>query len=141
MASLRSPRAQKNARLEIIPFIDIMFFLLATFMMASLSMVQNEGIDLNLPQAATSLPSQELPKNNTVSIDADGNLFLNEQATSLEEAKPYFAQLFREDPETKVIVQGDYQCDYGKVVEVFDLARSQGLTKLILRTRKPEVSP
>jgi biopolymer transport protein ExbD len=138
MATLESPRSRKHARLEIIPFIDIMFFLLATFMMASLAMVHNDGIDLNLPSAATSLPQQELPKKNTVSIDAEGKLFVNEHASSLEEARAYFVQLYKNDPETKVIVQGDYQCDYGKVVEVFDSARASGLTKLILRTKKPD---
>lgn len=138
MANLISPRSRKHARLEIIPFIDIMFFLLATFMMASLSMVHNEGIDLNLPKATTSLPDQELPKENTVSIDADGIVYINGEASSVEAAGQFFRALYQKDAESRLIVQGDYRCDYGKVVEVFDLARSQGLTRLILRTRKPK---
>ena len=49
MPAIPSPRAGRRPRLEIIPFIDIMFFLLATFMMVSLSMIDIQGIDLNLP--------------------------------------------------------------------------------------------
>jgi biopolymer transport protein ExbD len=50
-----SPRAKRRARIEI-PLIDIMFFLLATFVMVSLSMIRNQGINVNLPVAATSAP-------------------------------------------------------------------------------------
>ena len=56
MPSLPSPRGKTRPRLEIIPFIDIMFFLLATFMMVSLSMIKNEGLPVKLPQAATATP-------------------------------------------------------------------------------------
>jgi biopolymer transport protein ExbD len=51
-----SPRAKRRAHIEIIPLIYIMFFLLATFVMVSLSMIRNQGINVNLPVAATSAP-------------------------------------------------------------------------------------
>ncbi len=54
--NIPSPRPQKRARIEIIPLIDVIFFLLATFMMVSLSMVKNKGISVNLPVAAASQP-------------------------------------------------------------------------------------
>ena len=50
-----SPRAKRRARIEI-PLIDIMFFLLGTFVMVALSMIRNQGINVNLPVAATSAP-------------------------------------------------------------------------------------
>jgi biopolymer transport protein ExbD len=56
MTIIPSPRGQKRARIEIIPLIDIMFFLLATFVMVSLSMVKNQGIPVRLPSAATGQP-------------------------------------------------------------------------------------
>jgi len=138
MATLPSPRTRRGARLEIIPFIDIMFFLLATFMMASLAMVQNEGINLTLPTAATAIPAEELPEQSTVSVTAEGEIFLNREPVSREALAPFFRQLYAKDPESRVIVQGDYECDYGVVVEVFDTARESGLTRLILRTRKSD---
>lgn len=137
MATLSSPRPKSRPRLEIIPFIDIMFFLLATFMMVSLTMVQNEGIDLQLPAAKTSRPTNDPPDRMTISVAEDGGVYLDKMAISKEELSAKMAELKKSAPETKIILQGDFSCDFGKVVEVFDLARSQGLTKLIIRTRRP----
>ena len=55
---ITSPVSRKKARIEIIPLIDIMFFLLATFVMVSMSMVKNQGIAVNLPKASTSAAQQ-----------------------------------------------------------------------------------
>lgn len=137
MAKLSSPRERTRPRLEIIPFIDIMFFLLATFMMVSLQMIDNQGIELKLPGAATAKPTEINNEQMTVSVAADGGLFLQKEPIALEELKAEFARLKTVDPETKIVLQGDYGCEYGKVVEVFDHARRAGLTKLILRTKKP----
>lgn len=137
MATLSSPRSKSRPRLEIIPFIDIMFFLLATFMMVSLTMVQNEGIDLQLPAAKTSHPTNDPPDRMTISIAEDGGVYLDKVAISKEELSVKMAELKKSAPEIKIILQGDFGCDFGKVVEVFDLARGQGLTKLIIRTRRP----
>ncbi len=74
MARLPSPRAKVRPRLEIIPFIDIMFFLLATFMMVSLSMIRNEGISVHLPTAATAVP-QERHDQVSLSVTEAGGLY------------------------------------------------------------------
>lgn len=141
MATLSSPRAKIRPRLEIIPFIDIMFFLLATFMMVSLSMVQNEGIDLQLPAANTSVPTNDPPQRTTISLAEDGGIYWEKVALSKEELSAKMAAIKKTAPETKIILQGDFSCDFGKVVEVFDLARSHGLTKLIIRTRSRQEKP
>ena len=49
-------RAKKHAKIEVIPLIDVVFFLLATFVMVSLSMTKNEGITVNVPSASTASP-------------------------------------------------------------------------------------
>jgi len=123
-------------RLEIIPFIDIMFFLLATFMMVSLTMVQNEGLDLDLPAARTSTPNHP-DERLTISVAEDGSVYVDKTQVSSTELSARMAELKKSAPETKIVLQGDYACDYGKVVEVFDLARSHGLTKLVIRTKHP----
>jgi len=137
MAQLSSPRARTRPRLEIIPFIDIMFFLLATFMMVSLQLIENQGIELKLPGAISAQPMEIKNDPLTVSVAADGGIFLQKESVNLEQLKVEFARLKLENPETKIVLQGDYGCEYGKVVEVFDHARRAGLTKLILRTKKP----
>ncbi len=138
MARLPSPRAKTRPRLEIIPFIDIMFFLLATFMMASLAMIENEGLDLDLPPAYSSQPAQELPDRITISVTESGEIFLNKEPVVLAELEGLFRQAHQKNPELAVILQGDTESRFGKVVEVFDKARMVGLTKLVLRTQRPE---
>jgi len=136
MARLTSPRSHSRPRLEIIPFIDIMFFLLATYMMVSLSMIQNQGMDLQLPRAK-SVTSHE-PKSDTVtvSVTALGEIFWNKEKISKELLALHLQELKQISPESKLIIQGDKEAPYGQVVEVLDAARAVGLTKLHMRTEK-----
>ncbi len=138
MPQIQSPRQGRKPRLEIIPFIDIMFFLLATFMMVSLSMIQNQGIELNLPRATTAIPQDIPPETLTISVDRNGQLFRNREPTSLPALRHEFTRLGSASAEQpRIVLQGDYETHFGKVVEVFDTARSCGLTRLVLRTEKP----
>lgn len=135
MARLPSPNLRKRPRLEIIPFIDIMFFLLATFMMASLAMVANEGLDLNLPQTAEPAPLSEELRDRTLSVDAEGDVYHRQELLSPDGLTRQLRQWHEEDPERAVIVQGDADCAYGDVVRILDQARRIGLSGLVLRTR------
>src|SRR6186997_3151614 len=76
----------KRARIEIIPLIDIIFFLLATFIMVSLSMSKNQGVQVSLPTASTaaSLGDQnELDKAVTLSVNSKGEVFYNKEKISI----------------------------------------------------------
>src|SRR5436190_17244443 len=82
--NIPSPRAHKRARIEIIPLIDIIFFLLATFVMVSMSMIKNQGISVNLPVAASSGP-QERKDYSAITVTAAGEYFFNKDAATLEQ--------------------------------------------------------
>ena len=138
MPAIPSLRSGRRPRLEIIPFIDIMFFLLATFMMVSLSMTDNQGIDLNLPGANSARPQDQTDHTQTVSVAKSGELFLNKEPVTLASLQERLSQLIAGDPETRLVLQGDYDCSYGLVVEVFDSARTRGVNKLVIRTARPE---
>ena len=71
---LHSPVPHRKARIEIIPLIDIMFFLLASFMLVSMSMIRLAGIKVSLPQAATAQPEKK-PDFETISIKTDGTIY------------------------------------------------------------------
>ena len=79
-----SPAAKKHARIEIVPLIDIIFFLLATFVMVSLSMVKNKGIPVNLP-VATSAQPQDRKDFNTISLTEKGEVYFNKEVVSSAE--------------------------------------------------------
>ena len=132
-----SPRPNRRARIEIIPLIDIIFFLLATFVMVSLSMVKNQGIQLNLPQAVTGGP-QETTDQEIVSVDSEGRLFLKKEPVQIDDLRRRFQQLKTTAPDTRIHLQGDDKAYFGRVLAVLDLAREIGLTKIIIQTRSPQ---
>jgi biopolymer transport protein ExbD len=132
--NIPSPRARKRARIEIIPLIDVIFFLLATFMMVSLSMVKNSGITVNLPAAATSAP-QEHNDRTTISVTKDGDLYFNKEQMPLDQLPARLQQLKTEQPDPKVFINGDEKAFFGAAVEVLDDLRKAGITKVAIDTK------
>jgi biopolymer transport protein ExbD len=129
-----SPRSRKKARIEIIPLIDIMFFLLATFMMVSLSMVKNQGITLALPKSASAVPQ---PKTDHIvlSLDAGGDYYFNKTRTSLEDIRQRLRQLQTLSSEVRVTIQGDDKAEFGRAIELLDEVRLLGITKVSIQTQ------
>ena len=134
MTVIPSPRSQKRARIEIIPLIDIIFFLLATFVMVSLSMVQNQGIPVRLPAAATSQP-EERKDAATVSVSATGQLYLDKDEITLDALTARLAQLKAATAELRVFINGDEDARLGLAIEVLDAVRKLGIAKVAFETR------
>jgi biopolymer transport protein ExbD len=132
--NIPSLRSRKRARIEIIPLIDVIFFLLATFMMVSLSMVKNNGIKVNLPAATTSAP-QEHNDRTTISVTKDGDLFFNKEELQLDKLPARLQQLKSEQPDPKVFINGDEKAFFGAAVEVLDDLRQAGITKVAIDTK------
>jgi biopolymer transport protein ExbD len=139
MTPIPSPRSKRRARIEIIPLIDIIFFLLATFVMVSLSMVRNRGIPLELPKAATGTP-QEPGDFATISIDAAGNFYFNKQPVDAAGLDAALKNLLAGNPEPRVYIHGDASAAFGKAIAVLDEARGLGITKVAIETQ-PKPSP
>ncbi len=129
-----SLRTRKRARIEIIPLIDVIFFLLATFIMVSLSMVKNKGIVVNLPVARTSSPQEHQP-DTTISVTKDGTLFFNKEPLRLEQLPARLEQLKIEQTEPKVFINGDAQALFGAAVAVLDDLRQAGIAKVAIDTK------
>jgi len=129
-----SPRPQKRARIEIIPLIDVIFFLLATFMMVSLAMVKNKGISVNLPAAATSAPLDH-SQDTVITITKDGTLYFNKQPLRLDELPARLRQLKTEQADPKVFINGDDKAFFGAAVSVLDELRQDGITKVAIDTQ------
>ena len=84
-----------------------MFFLLATFMMVSLSLIHNRGIELNLPGATSARPQEQTDHTQTVSVAKSGELHLNKEPITLPTLQERFSQLIAGNPETRLVLQGD----------------------------------
>lgn len=133
---MRIPAAyqRKKARIEIIPLIDIIFFLLATFVMVSMSMVKNQGISVTLPVASTGQPEDRATAK-TVTAAKDGGIFLDKEKVSIEELSVKFRALKSQDKDVKVLINGDEAADFGLVVKILDEVRKAGITKVSIQTK------
>jgi biopolymer transport protein ExbD len=124
-----SPVPHKRARIEIIPLIDIMFFLLASFMMVSLSQTHMKGIRVNLPAAVAPPPSQV---RDYVSIKVqEGNaVYFDNQFVPDDQVLPRLYELHRGNPDIKVSISASLMAMHGDVIAVLDKIRSVGITKV-----------
>ena len=124
-----SPIPHKKARIEIIPLIDIMFFLLASFMMVSLSQVHMKGIKVNLPTGASG-ETQSKREYISVSVDMNGNFFFDKTEVSREEMQARLVKVHQSAPDAKVFVRGDRDTVHGNIVQLLDMLRSAGFYKI-----------
>ncbi|MFZ0434711.1 MAG: biopolymer transporter ExbD [Chthoniobacterales bacterium] len=129
-----SPRVRRRARIEIIPLIDIMFFLLATFMMVSLSMIQNKALPVRLPSASSSVP-QEHKEDVTLTVTESGRYAWNKEPLGLPEIIGRLAQLKASNPDAKVFIHGDGEARFASVVALLDETRKAGVTRIAVETR------
>ncbi len=98
-----SRQKSEKARIEIIPMIDVIFFLLVFFMISTLSMTVNRGLPINLPKAATS--QRDLRESFNITVMQDGTLFLNKEPTTLSE----LGQRVKTGVEQEPDMVGDHQ--------------------------------
>ncbi len=126
---LRKARVQRKGRIEIIPMIDVMFFLLATFMLASLSMQSLNSLKVNLPQGKAERLNTETPV--TLSVTADGKLFINRAPVSLSTLAATLKPLLRSSEEN-IVVSADSKAPQGVVVQAMLQARAAGAQHFLI---------
>ena len=130
-----SPIPKKHARIEIIPLIDIMFFLLASFMMVSLSQTTMKGMKVNLPTGAS---GKTQSKKDYISLSVDKDF--DKQRIALEEILPKLQQVYRTNPEAKIFIRGDRDAVHGNVTRMLDQIRSSGFNKLSFEIKSQATS-
>jgi biopolymer transport protein ExbD len=134
-----SPVQIKRARIEIIPLIDIMFFLLAAFMLVSLTMINMKGIDVNLPTATSAQPNNK-PDFMMVSIDALMDIYFEKEKVSKDDVLPRFQKLYETNHDQRIFIRADKDATYETVVFVLDKARTAGIQKVGLEIKAYESS-
>ena len=124
-----SPLPHKKARIEIIPLIDIMFFLLASFMLASLSMIRLQSVKVDLP-AAQMAKRDFKPDIVAISVDKAGEVFVEKQKVNLGELHAYLSNKFKVNTNFPVYISGDRDAEHGAIVRVLDVVRREGIQKV-----------
>ena len=124
-----SPIPKKKARIEIIPLIDIMFFLLASFMMVSLSQTTMKGMKVNLP-AGSSGQVQSKKDYFSFSVDRDGYIYFDKNKISYEDVPAKLKPIYAATPDAKIFIRGDAEALHGNVTRLLDQIRSSGFSKI-----------
>ena len=129
-----SPVPKKRARIEIIPLIDIMFFLLASFMMVSLSQVHMKGIRVNLPAIVppTTQPTPTPDPRDHISlfVDPDGLVHFDKEVVTDGDVMPRLLALYKGNANVKVFISADREALHGDVMKLLDRVRSAGIEKV-----------
>ncbi len=128
-----SPIPRRRTRIVIIPLIDIMFFLLASFMMISLQLSKTENIKVHLP-AATQARQDFRPDMINLAVDKSGAVWLEKKEVSLADLGLVLSNRFAANPELPVYVSGDRDTLHGDMVKVYQVARAVGIQKVSFMT-------
>jgi biopolymer transport protein ExbD len=129
---IRRPMGRK-ARIEIVPMIDTIFFLLVFFMVATLSMSKQQGLPVNLPRAATG--EREIRENVTLTLTQGGRLYYNKKEIALSQLGPQLKADLQGNPKLLVIINADTDVLHGRVVEVMDEVKGLGASRMAIATK------
>ena len=128
----------KKARIEIIPMIDTIFFLLVFFMMASLSMSTAKGIPVNLPKASA---AHDKPVVKVVlTLTAKGSYYIDKQKVSFEQIGNQLKTCLKDNPRAVVVINCDKSQDWEKGIQLADEAKRAGAHFLTIATEPKPVS-
>lgn len=126
---------EQEARIEIIPLIDIMFFLLASFMLVSLSMVNLKSVKVDLPTATTADSESDKKDLISLSVDASGTTYFEQDPVGSNELATRLSSLLEENPEVRVLISGDVDARHGDVIRMVDIARRSGIQRVAFEIR------
>jgi biopolymer transport protein ExbD len=130
---LRKSRIRRRGRIEIIPMIDVMFFLLATFMLASLSLQNLHSLPVDLPRGqATPL---QLRSPITLTVTRDGDILVNEVGVTLATLTSTLQPLL-DGPDAKIVVSADAAAPNGIVVQSMLRAREAGAEHFLFAVKR-----
>jgi biopolymer transport protein ExbD len=137
---IRTPVPEKKSRLEIIPLIDIMFFLLASFMMISLQMQIVRTVKANLP-TSTLAASSTKPDIVNVRVDRDGQVSVDKKMISFADLNTLLTNRFELNTNLPVYITGAKDATHGSVVYVLDLVKRAGIAHVAIAVQAAPDQP
>lgn len=129
-----SSGGRKRARIEIIPLIDVIFFLLATFVLFTLTLNKSGGVAVSLPETKTSIP-RDPSGTHTVSVTQEGTIAWDKDPISLDEYIVRLKTFKATDPEGRLLINGDQDSLFVQARYVIDEARKAGFNRILIETR------
>lgn len=126
--------APRKARIEIIPLIDVIFFLLATFVLFTLSLNKIQAVPVKLPQASANAAKPDADNTVVIQLSDEGAAYWNRELIGLAEIAPRLAAYKAATADARVLVTGDDRARYGAVIRVLDEVRLAGITTVTIET-------
>ncbi|GFE67425.1 biopolymer transporter ExbD [Chroococcus sp. FPU101] len=118
---LSEEESEQLGEINIVPMIDVIFAILTFFIISSLDLNRSASLPVNLPSAQTVEVKQETQI--SVTVEADGDLFVDRQPTQLDNLKSTLGSLIQPGSESLVVINADKSVEHGQVVKVMDLLR------------------
>jgi biopolymer transport protein ExbD len=132
-------RTPKKARIEIVPMIDTIFFLLVFFMVSTLSMSEFRGVEVNLPKAAS---GRDTPAESAmITVTRDGRIHVGKEPVEPGALRQALKRQLDKNSDLLVIINADEGVPHGQVVEIMDEARSAGIRKLSIAVKPKQALP
>ncbi len=133
-SSGNGPGGAKKARIEIIPLIDVIFFLLATFVLFTLSLNKSGGLSVALPAVQTSEP-RDPGDSVTLSVRDDGTLGWDKELITLDQFQVRLEAFKQVGQDPRVLINGDEDALFAQVRYVVDEVRKAGISQVLIETR------
>jgi biopolymer transport protein ExbD len=137
---IRSPVPDKKSRLEIIPLIDIMFFLLASFMMVTLQMQIVRTLKANLP-TATLATSATKPDIVNLNVNKDGDVSVDDKVMALPELFSMLTNRYSLNTNLPVYITGAEDATHGSVMFVLDFVKRAGIHNVAIAVNATPPNP
>lgn len=126
---------RKQARIEIIPLIDVIFFLLATFVLFTLSLNRIQSVPVDLPVAAPPKDKPTVDDTVTIQVSADSSLFWNREPMEMSDLESRITAYKSQSEDPRLLIAGDEKARFGATVQVLDIIRKAGIEKFSVETR------
>ena len=133
-SSSRGDGGKKRARIEVIPLIDVIFFLLATFILFTLSLNKSNGLKVELPASQTA-EVRDPAGAVTITVTAEGTLAWNQDPITLNEFLDRLRAYKSTSDNPKILINGDKNSYFSQAIYVFDEVRKIGINKVLIDTR------
>ncbi|MDR3229298.1 MAG: biopolymer transporter ExbD [Puniceicoccales bacterium] len=125
----------KRARIEIIPLIDVIFFLLATFVLFTISLNKIQSIPVDLPQATPAAPAAKNDDDFVIlQLSESGSAFWNKELVGIADIRPRLLNLKNTTAAPRVLITGDDRAVYGDIVRALDEVRKAGIAEVSIET-------
>jgi biopolymer transport protein TolR len=132
------------AEMNMIPLIDIALVLVIILMVTTV-FIKHPGVSLKLPETATREGAPETKKDLTVVVSATGDLYVDGQKTTTPALQQHLRVIAKRDRQSRILVKGDRDVAYARVMDVMDMVRQAGLTRVVLPTDpkigQPDTAP